>query len=163
MGSFIFVDTVSVTFTALGYTNFCGPIDWSFQINGIATTELTGSNPNATINFAPPTSINPGNTRNANLRATLKDYPTIFRDSSFQVIAYTATLATPKNQNYTVGDLAKSFVIDTDTIFTPQSPTAPFKTNWQICFQKNPLLNLTYPLEIASVQCNTAWITYSSW
>jgi hypothetical protein len=59
------------------------------------------------------------------LRATLKYYPTIFCDSPFQVIAYTATLATPKNQNYTIGDKAKSFAIDTDTIFTPQSPAIP--------------------------------------
>ena len=108
VGPFNFVDTVTTTYAALGFSNYCGPIEWSFQINGVATTELSGIN-NGAITFAPPTSINPGNKRNANLRATLTNYPLIYIDNPFEVIAYTATLATPKDQNYTVGDPAKSF------------------------------------------------------
>jgi hypothetical protein len=99
---------MTTTYAALGFSNYCGPIEWSFQINGVATTELSGIN-NGAITFAPPISINPGNKRNANLRATLTNYPLIYSDSPYEVIAYTATLATPKDQNYTVGDPAKSF------------------------------------------------------
>jgi hypothetical protein len=122
-----------------------------------------GSNTNGTINFAPPKSISPGNTRGAKLRATLRNYPEIFCDNPFQVIAYAATLSTQKDQNYTVGDKGKSFSIDTKTIFTPQSPDYPFQTKWQICYQKNPLADLTYPLDMALVQCNMDWITYPSY
>jgi hypothetical protein len=147
VGSYHFLDTVSTTYAALGYTNYCGPIDWTFTIGGLITVELAGTNTKGTIIFAPPISINPGNRRNANLRATLKYYPSIFVDNPFQVTAYTATLALPPSQNYTVGEKAKSFLIDTNTIFMPQSPPLPFKTNWQICLQNYPLVNLLYPLD----------------
>ena len=129
VGPFNFVDTVTTNYAARGSSNFCGLIDWTFQINGVATTELSGIN-NGAITFAPPTSINPGNKRNANLRAALTNYPLIYRDNPYEVVAYTATLATPKDQNYTVGDPAKSFLIETNTIFTPENPSLPFQTKW---------------------------------
>ena len=74
----------------MGYIDFCGPIEWSFKIDSAFTNELKGSNTLKMISFAPPTSIYPGNTRSASLRATLKNFPLIGTDNNFDVIAYTA-------------------------------------------------------------------------
>ena len=70
-------------------------MDWKFTIGSLNTVELKGVNTNGTITFSPPITISPGVTRSANLKASLKDYPTKFVDNAFQVIAYTATLAKP--------------------------------------------------------------------
>jgi hypothetical protein len=72
-------------------------MDWTFTIDGLNTVEITGNNVLGAITFSPPLTSNPG-TRNANLRATLTNYPTIFVDNPFQVVTVCAPAFTRTSQ-----------------------------------------------------------------
>ena len=88
-------------------------MQWTFNIDGLNTVELTGNNVQGTITFSPPLNIKPV-TRNANLKASLTDYPTKFVDNSFQVVtlcepAFTRTSQPESPVDITVNPASTTF------------------------------------------------------
>jgi hypothetical protein len=97
-------------------------MDWKFTIDGLNTVELTGNNVQGTITFSPPLTIKPV-TRNANLKVSLRDYPTKFVDNSFQVVtfcepAFTRTSQPESPVNITVNPASKTFTTTAAIQFT---------------------------------------------